>query len=738
MRRVETLVIVSSLVIGGFMGLAIMTGKNASALVWSFGIVDDSGSVGFYTSIALDVSGFPHISYRGDGDLRYAKWTGNRWNTETVDTVGGDHTSIALDSSGYPHISYHARDLKYARWTGVAWSIEIVDSIGLGGDHTSIALDSSGYPHISYADGTNVDLKYAKWTGSAWSIETVDSAGRVGSGSSLGLDSSGYPHMSYWDGSSGELKYAKWTGSAWSIETVDSLGNVGPESSIALDAGGNPHISYYDATNSDLKYARWTGSAWNIETANSGHRVGGYTSIALDSGGFPHISYFDSTNAYLKYARRYVTMPQAPQNLQATADDAQVTLSWDAPLSDGGSPITNYRIHRGSFSGGETFLVEIGNVLTYADMGVTNGQTYYYKVSAKSALGEGALSAEMSATPATVPTAPTGLIAISGDSYAKLTWNLPTFEGGSPITNYRIHRGVSSGSETFLVEIGDLLHYNDTGVTNGVTYYYQVSAKNVAGEGPLSNEVSATPRGPPSPPQNLQASAGDSYVDISWNSAASDGGSPVTHYRIYRGTTSGGETFLVEIGDLLHYNDTSVTSGVTYYYRVSGVNSLGEGGLSDEASATPINQPPTCTILYPSIGVTISGTVGISGTASDSDGTLQGVETRIDDDNWIQVSGTTSWSHSWDTTTVSNGQHTIYARSYDGTNYSSEASVRITVDNPEESMSENLWFWASIAMLIIIVLLLVLLILSKRKGEETTPAITRPEETESQKERPRR
>ena len=48
-------------------------------------------------------------------------------------------------------------------------------------------------------------------------------------------------------------------------------------------------------------------------------------------------------------------------------------------------------------SGGETFLVQLGNVLTYTDSGLTRGQTYYYKVSAVNAKGEGPLSNEASA-----------------------------------------------------------------------------------------------------------------------------------------------------------------------------------------------------------------------------------------------------------------------------------------------------------------------------------------------------
>jgi len=94
---------------------------------------------------------------------------GTLWTIEIVDTgedVGADY-SLALDSSGYPHISYYGNtsyDLKYARWNGSTWNIETVDSSEYAGSHSSLALDSSGYPHISYWDGWNGNLKYAVGT----------------------------------------------------------------------------------------------------------------------------------------------------------------------------------------------------------------------------------------------------------------------------------------------------------------------------------------------------------------------------------------------------------------------------------------------------------------------------------------------------------------------------------------------------------------------------------------------
>src|SRR5437016_6224102 len=161
------------------------------------------------------------------------------------------------------------------------------------------------------------------------------------------------------------------------------------------------------------------------------------------------------------------TQPSAPQNLQAVAGDGQVTLTWQPPSDDGGSPILLYTIYRGNASGGESFLITVPLVTTYTDAAVTNGVTYYYKVSATNAIGEGPKSNEASATPsapATPPGAPQALTATPADTTVSLTWSPPVSNGRSPLTNHKIYRGNSSGGESFHIETGNVLAYSDTGL----------------------------------------------------------------------------------------------------------------------------------------------------------------------------------------------------------------------------------------------------------------------------------
>ena len=110
---------------------------------------------------------------------------------------------------------------------------------------------------------------------------------------------------------------------------------------------------------------------------------------------------------------------------------------------------------------------------------------------------------------------------------------------------------------------------------------------------------------------------------------------------------------------------------------------------NEEFSPQLENNPPTIGITSPSENAVVDGTITIDGTASDSDGAIQKVQVRIDSGSWITASGTTSWSYTWDTTTVNNGDHTIYARSYDGKDYSNIESTDVTVNNKEYTSPDD-------------------------------------------------
>jgi hypothetical protein len=161
--------------------------------------------------------------------------------------------------------------------------------------------------------------------------------------------------------------------------------------------------------------------------------------------------------------------------------------------------------------------------------------------------------------------------------------------GGSPITGYVVYRGDAPGTATQLTTVGATTTYRDATAANGSTYWYQVAAVNAVDTGARSNEVGASPVEPPPVPPSaptLSKSVGNTVVNLSWTVPA-DGGSPITGYVVYRGTTSGGATELATLGLETAYEDTAVTPGTTYYYQVSAVNGMGTGTRSNQVSAVP-------------------------------------------------------------------------------------------------------------------------------------------------------
>ena len=174
--------------------------------------------------------------------------------------------------------------------------------------------------------------------------------------------------------------------------------------------------------------------------------------------------------------------PGAPTGLTATASNAVVNLSWTA-----GSGAAGYYVKRSTTIGSETQIAS-SSAATYADTSVTNGTTYYYVVSAYNSYGTSGNSNEVNATPsAPAPAAPTGLNATASNAQVALAWNTST-----GATSYDVKRSTTTGAETLLMNVMSP-SFTDSGVTNGTTYYYVVSAILAAGESANSTEVSATP-----------------------------------------------------------------------------------------------------------------------------------------------------------------------------------------------------------------------------------------------------
>ncbi|MBN9366458.1 fibronectin type III domain-containing protein [Acidovorax sp. YS12] len=195
----------------------------------------------------------------------------------------------------------------------------------------------------------------------------------------------------------------------------------------------------------------------------------------------------DSRNSYIAFTGGAglmtppVAVPGAPRNVQAEPGDGSATLRWDAPASDGGGAITGYAV---TANGAATNCTAPGCTV----VGLANGTAYTFAVKARNAAGDSA-PATASATPRSVPGAPTGLVATPGNGEVTLVWVAPASDGGAAIGGYSV--AVSPGG-TCVPSPATATTCTATGLANGQEYTFTVTAANVAGSGGAAS-ASATP-----------------------------------------------------------------------------------------------------------------------------------------------------------------------------------------------------------------------------------------------------
>ncbi|MGO8671501.1 MAG: fibronectin type III domain-containing protein [Capsulimonadaceae bacterium] len=300
--------------------------------------------------------------------------------------------------------------------------------------------------------------------------------------------------------------------------------------------------------------------------------------------------------------------PATPTGLSVTSGNTQLILSWTASAR-----AATYDVYRGTASGGENgAAVKTGiTTTTYTDTGLTNGTTYFYKVDAHNGAGYSNESTEASNTPTGTLAAPTGLGVTVGNTQLTLSWTAST-----GATSYNVYRGTATGAEsaTAVATAITTTGYTDTGLTNGVTYYYEVAAVNSTGSSPLSTEAYGTPNAAPAAPTGLGVATGNAQLTLSWT--ASTG---ATSYNVYRGTATGAESgTAVGTSTTAGYTDTGLTNGTTYFYKVSAVNSAGTSAQSTEAFNTPNGVPAAPTGLGVATGntqLTLSWTASTGATS---------------------------------------------------------------------------------------------------------------------------
>ncbi len=222
--------------------------------------------------------------------------------------------------------------------------------------------------------------------------------------------------------------------------------------------------------------------------------------------------------------------PAAPVNLSATVGNGQVTLSWDDPGND---TITKYQY---STNGGTNFT-DIGSsdneTTAYTVTGLTNGTQYTLAVRAVNDGGDGTAST-VTATPETVPDAPTSLTATGADTSVTLAWTASVSDGGSAITMHQYRQKAGTDNYGNWTDIPESAHggnnaigHTVTGLDRGKTYTFLVRAVNSVGNSIASGEASAPTA--PAAPANLSAAPGDGQAALSWDDP---GNTTITKYEL--------------------------------------------------------------------------------------------------------------------------------------------------------------------------------------------------------------
>ena len=259
--------------------------------------------------------------------------------------------------------------------------------------------------------------------------------------------------------------------------------------------GGTPIVRYeYRVQPSGQGFTSWA-------TVPGGASAGSYTVTGLENG----TSYTIEVRAVngvgggqpaTASASLVESAPGTPTNLTATAGSGQVALSWGAP-ADGGSEITRYE-YRYAESGSPwsdwATADGAGNARSVTIDNLTNGTLYGFQVRAVNNLGEGEAS-QVTATPGSVPGAPTNLAARSESETITVTWGEPADDGGAAVRSYQLrYRMNGSGWSNWMTVNGaeNGNSYTLTGLSNGIGHEIEVRAVNAIGSGPAAS-VEATP-----------------------------------------------------------------------------------------------------------------------------------------------------------------------------------------------------------------------------------------------------
>ena len=290
------------------------------------------------------------------------------------------------------------------------------------------------------------------------------------------------------------------------------------------------------------------------------------------------------------------TTPSAPTIGTATAGNAQATVNWTAPSTNGGLAISGYSVRVLNAANTQVgALRPAGAAATSLVVtGLTNGTVYHFTVAAINALGNGTASASSNTVtpgvPATVPGAPTGATAVRGNASVTAGWVAPASNGGSAITGYRVQVLNGASQQVALATAGaTATTLVVTGLVNGTSYRLRVQAFNAVGSSAFSAMSGVfTPATVPGAPVIGNATPGVAGGPVTatarWSAPASNGGSAITGYRVRAlRLNAAGTVLATTVSAVLTPATVQLIMPLTagnYRFTVEAINAVGTSAVS--------------------------------------------------------------------------------------------------------------------------------------------------------------
>mgnify|MGYP000408531009 CR=1 FL=1 len=308
----------------------------------------------------------------------------------------------------------------------------------------------------------------------------------------------------------------------------------------------------------------------------------------------PNTSYSCSIVAFAKTAKGAAmkrtiltkpTVPMAPQMPTAAPGDAKATISWTAPLSDGGSPVTGYTVT--STPGSRTCSVAGSAGASCTVTGLTNNTNYSFTVTAANAIGTGPAANTATITPIAVPDMPV-ITTTSADGEVTLNWEHPL---NATVTKYVVTKVGSASVDVAYPSKS----YKFTGLPNCQPINFTVYAENASGQSITANVTAAAGgiSARAGEVQGLNVVAGDKKLTVSFLKPLAQGLKPITSYQV-RAYLNGQYTTGVATNAMdsvpMTYEITGLNNGVLYEVSALAVSDCGvaEPGLNSVKSATPV------------------------------------------------------------------------------------------------------------------------------------------------------